>query len=218
MDFIRLLLTYPRKQKEQCRYYGHIEVSSRQSSNKGLQLASSSGRDISSRLNHPSILLPASFQHNTSRLQILTLEMGGVRLQEARLLLRRQLAHLKSPLHPLLSVTTYTPHHDFPATLLHYHLLSEYQLDELAHFYHQKTPSLYSFSYPAPIIGTWQNATIDDKRRRFGRFVGLSGCESPGKTDQEFLEQRMSDQWVAKCIRQGIQKEIEKEMRQQKGL
>lgn len=103
---------------------------------------------------------------------------------------RRKLAHLTTTLAPLLSITSGTAHPSFPRTILHYHLLTEDQLNELAHHYHQRTPSRFSLCYPLPVVGRWHQggtttgpggeaAKLEDKRRRFGRFVGLRGCESP---------------------------------------
>ncbi|KAL9604837.1 MAG: hypothetical protein Q9219_000285 [cf. Caloplaca sp. 3 TL-2023] len=159
-----------------------------------------------------------------------TTEFSGVTLvnpsnngtsTSASLQFRRKLNHLSTPLAPLLSITAGTPHPFFPATILHYHLLTEDQLNELAHHYHQRTPSRWSLCYPLPVVGRWhvvgsstastiptqQEATVgqgmptlEDKRRRFGRFVGLRGCESPvadaeGEQARE-REQLAMDLWV----------------------
>lgn len=134
------------------------------------------------------------------------------------LLYRRHVAHLSSALYPLLSVATGAPHPAFPGTLLHYHLLSEAQLDELAHFYHQRTPSVFSFSYPAPIIGRWSDADINDKRRRFGRFMGLRGCDSPLLRGETSEEQEMMDMWVELRIRANMDNERERNIWREKGF
>ncbi|KAL2048440.1 hypothetical protein N7G274_000352 [Stereocaulon virgatum] len=140
---------------------------------------------------------------------------------------KRRFAHLLRPLSPLLSIETGLPHPDFPATLLHYHLLTSEQLDELAHFYHQRTPGRYSSNYPMPVVDRWfappreeeleegeidemeeirkilgteqgtrnrKVASIEDKRRRFGRFLGLRNCESSvGEGDMR----SQMEEWVA---------------------
>ena len=36
---------------------------------------------------------------------------------------------------------------------------------------------------------------IEDKRRRFGRFIGLRDCESPGTEDEQVIERAM-EAWV----------------------
>jgi len=106
------------------------------------------------------------------------------------------IAHLRTTLHPLVSATTGVQHPFFPKTLLSYHLLTSSQLDELARHYHQVTPPvLGTFSYPVTIpawvhprangkrtrYGSEELMDVDlkTKRRRFGRFIGLRGCESP---------------------------------------
>ncbi|KAL8666648.1 MAG: hypothetical protein Q9202_001186 [Teloschistes flavicans] len=129
---------------------------------------------------------------------------------------RRKLSHLSYPLAPLLSITSGISHPSFPTTILAYHLLTEQQLDELAHWYHQRTPGEWSLCYPLPVVGRWWVGTsgngngngrpgIEDKRRRFGRFVGLGGCESPvggladgnGEGDEgREREQRAMELWV----------------------
>ncbi|KAI4173096.1 MAG: hypothetical protein LQ343_003206 [Gyalolechia ehrenbergii] len=128
---------------------------------------------------------------------------------------RRKLTHLATPLAPLLSITSGTTHPSFPSTILNYHLLTEEQLNDLAHHYHQRTPNQWSLCYPLPIVGRWHagsgptisqqgqvhgEANLEDKRRRFGRFMGLRGCESPVDGDGEEgreREQRAMELWVA---------------------
>jgi len=121
----------------------------------------------------------------------------------------------------LVSVQIGQAHPAFPATILQYHLLTEAQLDDLMHFYHQRTPGPFGMSYPAPIVTRWRhNANIEDKRRRFGRFMGLRGCESPVSTDfddVEFENQDEMNRWVERRIQQGIDRENEREMWRQKG-
>ena len=130
------------------------------------------------------------------------------RQSSVNLRLRRHVTHLASPLHPLLSVSTGLPHPAFPKTLLSYHVLTEQQLDELAHFYHQRTPTGLSFHYPAPIVTRWiRDAGISDKRRRFGRFIGLKGCDSPGFAVEELPMEADIERWIEERIRDGIRKE-----------
>ncbi|KAL6715875.1 hypothetical protein ACLMJK_006836 [Lecanora helva] len=140
---------------------------------------------------------------------------------------KRRFAHLMRPLCPLLSIETGLPHPDFPKTLLHYHLLTDNQLDDLAHFYHQRTPSWYSMGYPMPVVTRWwapgnerdlEEGEIDEmedirqmlgvinqqrsdtvagteeKRRRFGRFLGLRHCES---AVGEGNMRRQMEEWLA---------------------
>jgi hypothetical protein len=65
--------------------------------------------------------------------------------------------------------------------MLHYWLLSESDLDNLARFYHQVTPSIWTDQYPEKM--RWRaDLTLNEKRREWGKFIGLRGCESPKVT------------------------------------
>ncbi|RAL03652.1 uncharacterized protein BO80DRAFT_335534, partial [Aspergillus ibericus CBS 121593] len=97
------------------------------------------------------------------------------------------LTHLLTPLHPLISSTTGHPHPDFPTSLLTYNLLTSSQLDALATHFHQVYPPVpATYWYPVS-IPAWmgrdgdggKGVDLETKRRRFGRFIGLRGCESP---------------------------------------
>lgn len=175
-------------------------------------------------------------------------------------LLNRRFAHLLRPLCPLLSVETGQPHPAFPATLLNYHLLTNAQLDDLAHFYHQRTPGPNSLRYPMPIVSRYwapavtpveqgsvteeesvdnffdhveeeyhdvqmgrvrkildmtpleqirDVATIEDKRRRFGRFLGLQGLESAVSEGDMRAEM---ERWVEARLARIERREEEREM------
>lgn len=79
---------------------------------------------------------------------------------------------------PLVQLTTGAVHPDFPRTLLAFWLLTDAQLDSLAHFYHQRTPCAWTAQYPCPV--SWPPGLgIEEKRRKLGRFIGLRGCDSP---------------------------------------
>ena len=117
--------------------------------------------------------------------------------------------HLRAPLVPLISVSNGLPHPAFPISLLQYHLLTHEQLDSLAKWYHQVTPAVEeTFMYPA-WIPAWAGPAesedsdgvhLETKRRRWGRFIGLRGCDSPttigpaGERPDE-LVQRMEREW-----------------------
>ncbi|CAF9939819.1 MAG: hypothetical protein HETSPECPRED_001904 [Heterodermia speciosa] len=160
-----------------------------------------------------------------------------------------RLQHLRTPLRPLISITTGLPHPLFPATLLHYHLLTTTALDDLAHYYHQRTPSEFSFGYPLPVVQRWhskatpsansptttktiqdllgfasdpqqsgnESAELEAKRRRFGRFVGLRGCESPSAAVDEGEMRREMERWVANEMRKREEREAEKRFWREKG-
>ncbi|MCJ1299165.1 hypothetical protein MMC08_001957 [Hypocenomyce scalaris] len=138
-------------------------------------------------------------------------------------LLARRLQHLLTPLHPLFSITTGTPHPSFPRTLLAYHLLTEAELDSLAHFYHQRTPCEWSASYPASLTpGKWWRAEggvssmdvvarVQRKRRRFGRFVGLRDCESP-VVDEGMGEGFEGDERGVEEVRRRVDREVRRKL------
>ena len=103
--------------------------------------------------------------------------------------------HLRAPLVPLISVSNGLSHPHFPTSLLQYHLLTHGQLDSLARWYHQVTPPVEeTFQYPA-WIPAWTSihpshaaavngeaavdVDLETKRRRWGRFIGLRGCDTP---------------------------------------
>ena len=62
------------------------------------------------------------------------------------------LHHLSQTLAPLVSITTGEPHPAFPRSILHYHLLTSDQLDDLSRYYHQVWPPVpETFGYPIRI-------------------------------------------------------------------
>ena len=108
--------------------------------------------------------------------------------RQRRSLSHRRFTHLLRPLAPLLSIETGRPHPRFPATLLQFHLLSNKEVEDLAHFYHQDTPSQYSLQYPMPVVARWHAPAeeVDDEvqeqvveiRRRLGYAVDHFAMES----------------------------------------
>jgi len=95
-----------------------------------------------------------------------------------------KMAQMALPLAPLVRLTTGEVHPIFPSTLLNFWLLTSEQCDELAHFYHQRTPSVWTRHYPCSV--EWRtDATLEEKRRRIGRFIGLMGCDTPVRVQSE---------------------------------
>lgn len=92
--------------------------------------------------------------------------------------LRDKLRDLSYPLSPLVQITTGYIHPAFPRMILNYYLLTSDELDSLMEFYHQKGNSEYMYEYPLP-VGWEEGMDLERKRRRFGRFIGLRGCDSP---------------------------------------
>ncbi|CAK7266118.1 hypothetical protein SEPCBS119000_001859 [Sporothrix epigloea] len=93
--------------------------------------------------------------------------------------LEAKLRHMAQTLQPLVNAVTGAVHPDFPLTIFQYWLLNDKQLDALASFYHQRTPHPLKQHYPCPVLWPRRGLTLEDKRRRFGRFIGLRGCETP---------------------------------------
>ncbi|KAG6008947.1 hypothetical protein E4U21_003497 [Claviceps maximensis] len=95
-----------------------------------------------------------------------------------------KLHQMALPLSPLVQLTTGAVHPDFPRTVLQFWLLTDAQLESLAQFYHQKTPSSWTSQYPCPVV--WlSDVCLEEKRRRMGKFIGLRGCESPSRLKSE---------------------------------
>lgn len=123
--------------------------------------------------------------------------------------IRARVAHLSRPLVPLVSVRDGRSHPAFPTSILQYQLLTHEQLDGLARWYHQTGDAGEErWLYPKPIspgkawIGEEETTdTVVDlqtKRRRWGRFIGLRGCETPEGDDEsiEEMEARLERQWI----------------------
>lgn len=98
----------------------------------------------------------------------------GTRRADRNEALEAKLRQMSLPLAPLVQLTSGQIHPSFPPTLLNFWLLTDAQLDEIAHFYHQRTPCQWTRHYPCPI--TWQEGLgIEEKRRKIGKFIGLRG-------------------------------------------
>jgi hypothetical protein len=120
-----------------------------------------------------------------------------------------KIQQLSLPLAPLVQITTGEVHPSFPRTLVSYHLLTSSELDSLAHFYHQRTPCEYTLAYPCP-MGWRDNLTLEEKRRKLGKFIGLRGCESP-------IEIVAEDNIMQEARRKSEKEDEEEEMWRRKG-
>ncbi|KAI9669740.1 MAG: hypothetical protein M1831_007436 [Alyxoria varia] len=89
------------------------------------------------------------------------------------------------------------PHPHFPRNLLNFLLLTDAELDSLARYYHQSDFSVWTYAYPETV--NWdlewlahlresrgKEAEVDVKRRKFGKFIGLRGCETPREESEEW--------------------------------
>jgi hypothetical protein len=102
---------------------------------------------------------------------------------------REKLWAMALPLSPLVQLTTGLVHPDFPLTMLAFWLLNGDQLDDLARFYHQAELSVWTLRYPCPVA--WRYAApAHEKRRKFGRFIGLRGCESADPHEDDVVLQQ----------------------------
>ncbi|KAK3996826.1 hypothetical protein QBC44DRAFT_400552 [Cladorrhinum sp. PSN332] len=89
-----------------------------------------------------------------------------------------KLSQMSLRLAPLVQLTSGQIHPAFPQSLLSFWLLTESQLDSLARFYHQRTPCEWTRHYPCPVY--WPSGlTLEEKRRKLGKFIGLRGCDTP---------------------------------------
>lgn len=102
--------------------------------------------------------------------------------------LQAKISQMILPLAPLVRLTTGEIHPEFPNTLLNFWLLTSNQLDGLANFYHQLEPSVWSEHYPRP-VGWGCDLSLEEKRRKLGRFIGLSGCERPVESEKQIREE-----------------------------
>lgn len=91
-----------------------------------------------------------------------------------------RIQNLRRRIHPLLALQSRCPHPEFPKTILHFHLMTERQLDSIAVYYSQAVRDEWSNKYPRPIV--WDKEAfdlmdnkrrIDMKRRLVGRFIGI---------------------------------------------
>ncbi|KAK0628421.1 hypothetical protein B0T17DRAFT_491299 [Bombardia bombarda] len=129
---------------------------------------------------------------------------------------KAKLAQMALPLAPLVQLTTGQVHPAFPSTWLNFWLLTEDQLDALAHFYHQRTPSLWSAHYPCPIV--WDSAlSLEDKRRKIGKFIGLRGCETPVVRAAAAAAAMTEEEIMENARRARMRRDDDEEMRRKMG-
>lgn len=126
----------------------------------------------------PNPFSPSSPQTTTTAQNTTTTTAFSTRLAAKNPALHTKLTQMSLQLAPLVQLTTGAVHPAFPQTLLAFWLLTDDQLDALAHFYHQRTPCAWTAQYPCPV--DWPaGLSLEEKRRRLGRFIGLRGCETP---------------------------------------
>jgi hypothetical protein len=109
--------------------------------------------------------------------------------------LAEKISQMRLTIAPIVHVENGLPAPDFPSMMLNLFLLTEAQLDALAHFYSQSTPDALTHQYPQTM--DWskpfleKDATLPEncrlselervkvKMRMFARFIGMRGAETP---------------------------------------
>ncbi|KAH7408456.1 hypothetical protein DE146DRAFT_605279 [Phaeosphaeria sp. MPI-PUGE-AT-0046c] len=109
--------------------------------------------------------------------------------------LAKKISQMRLTIAPILHVQTGEPGPGYPTTMLSLFLLTEEQLDQLAHFYSQSTPDVFTHQYPQTMDWSLPFLCKDDalpdncklselervkvKMRMFARFVGMRGADTP---------------------------------------
>ncbi|KAF1912322.1 hypothetical protein BDU57DRAFT_542167 [Ampelomyces quisqualis] len=109
--------------------------------------------------------------------------------------LAEKIAQMRLTIAPIVHVRTGLPGLAYPSMMLQLFLLTEDQLDQLAHFYSQSTPDALTHEYPQTM--NWslpflckdpslpENCRLSElervkvKMRMFARFIGMRGAETP---------------------------------------
>jgi hypothetical protein len=113
-------------------------------------------------------------------------------------LLSKKIATLQLELAPLVPLPEGPPHPAFPKTLLAFHLLTEDELDSIAHHYHQSTPGPWTQHYPA--LMNWDKEFLAKPRDKLpkksagGQTASAEEVDAALEADvseKEFLETLM---------------------------
>lgn len=145
--------------------------------------------------------------------------------------LKRKIDDMRIVLCPIRRLPDGEIHPSLPRTVLKYWLLTEDEIDSIAHFYHQTDRSNEWFNqYPGQM--NWDNQwlrrpdgtesprelkqlptneeRLSMKRRRVGKFIGLRGCQTPN------YEVTKRFDWLEGRLERSIEREREELCR--KGL
>lgn len=112
--------------------------------------------------------------------------------------LAKKIATLQLSLAPLVPLPSGAPHASFPRTLLSFHLLTEDELDSIAHYYHQSTPGPWSNHYPANM--NWDKDFLAKKPTRLTKApattttvrAGAGHAKCSSQDEQLFLSNLMT--------------------------
>lgn len=108
--------------------------------------------------------------------------------------LTQKIATLQLELAPLLPLPSGPPHPAFPKTLLAFHLLTEDELDSIAHHYHQSTPGPWTQHYPA--LMNWDKdflaRSTDGKGKGKASAADVDAALEADVPEEVFLETLMT--------------------------
>jgi len=108
--------------------------------------------------------------------------------------LTKKIATLQLELAPLVPLPTGPPHPAFPKTLLAFHLLTEDELDSIAHHYHQSTPGPWTQHYPA--LMNWDKdflaRSTDGKGKGKASAADVDAALEADVSEKDFLETLMT--------------------------
>ncbi|ORY09454.1 hypothetical protein BCR34DRAFT_487227 [Clohesyomyces aquaticus] len=138
--------------------------------------------------------------------------------------LAAKIAQMRLTIAPIVHVLSGQSPPEFPSTMLELFLLTEDQLDAMAHYYSQVTPDGFTFNYPQtmdwnrPLLGKPEPGEIGDERcrlsdyerlrikmRMFARFIGMRGADTPQWEYERHIE----------ILKARINKSVEEEERLQ---
>jgi hypothetical protein len=107
--------------------------------------------------------------------------------------LSKKIATLQLELAPLVPLPEGPPHPSFPKTLLAFHLLTEDELDSIAHHYHQSTPGPWTQHYPA--LMNWDKEFLakpkESKMKSASTAAEVDAALEADVSEKEFLETLM---------------------------
>lgn len=148
---------------------------------------------------------------NRPKSRIVERRAAKMALKDRNPALTRKISDMRLTIAPILHVTTGEPAPDFPHSMLSLFLLTEDQLDALANYYNQDTPTDLTFQYPQTM--NWAQPFFDKdpllpencrlselerlkiKMRMFARFIGMRGADTPTweyERQMEILQNKIS--------------------------
>ncbi|KAB2577727.1 hypothetical protein DBV05_g3477 [Lasiodiplodia theobromae] len=121
----------------------------------------------------------------------------------------RKLSSLRLKIMPIYPMPSGPPHKDFPQTMLQFYLLTEEQLDSMAAYYSQSIVNEWTSQYPS--VMAWdadffadpalpEAERIKSKLRKFGKFIGLRGCDTP--IEETAMQIRFAEARITREIEQ----------------